>query len=161
MSVINNIYPPRLSLSPCPKELYGGQPKLKQHGSWYETRLGWLPVQARPSGWMPKPMKAIGERFCDALEHHSQLLVARFDLHLPSYTEDNAEISEFMSKLNYWIKKRFKGVKEVKYVWAREHEKAKQRAGVRTSKREGCSVARSEPHPSPPVAGTRRRFGCP
>ena len=126
MSVINNIYPPHPSLSTCVKELYGGQSKLKQNGSWYETRLGWWPVQAKPSGWMPRSMKALGDRFCDTLEHHSQVLIVRFDLHVPQYTEDNAQISEFMAKLSYWIKSHYKGVNEVRYVWVREHEKAKQ-----------------------------------
>lgn len=125
MSVFNNIYSPDSSAPFCAKELYGGQPKLKQNGSWYETRLGWWPVQAKPSGWMPRPMEALGDRLCDALEQHSQILVVRFDLHVPKYTEGNAQISEFMSKLNYWIKRRYKGLNEVRYVWVREHEKAK------------------------------------
>jgi hypothetical protein len=123
MSVFNSIYPPDPSFF---GELYGGQPKLKRHGNWYETRAGIWPVQAKPNGWMPKPMKALGERFCDVLEQHSQILIVRFDLHVPQYTEDNAQISEFMAKLNYWIKSHYKGVNEVRYVWVREHEKAKQ-----------------------------------
>jgi hypothetical protein len=108
------------------KDLYKGQPKLKQSASWYETRAGIWPVQAKPNGWMPKPMKALGERFCDVLEQHSKALIVRFDLHVPQYTEDNAQISEFMAKLNYWIKSHYKGVNEVRYVWVRELEKAKQ-----------------------------------
>ena len=123
MSVFNNIYPPDPSFF---AELYGGQPKLKCHGAWYETRAGIWPVQTKPNGWMPKVMKALGERFCDVLEQHSQVLIVRFDLHVPQYTEDNAQISEFMAKLNHWIKTRYKGVNKVRYVWVREHEKAKQ-----------------------------------
>ena len=117
MSVFNNIYPPDASFY---AELYGGQPKLKCHGAWYETRAGIWPVQTKPNGWMPKVMKALGERFCDLLEQHSQALVVRFDLHVPQYTEDNAQISEFIVKLNYWIKSHYKAVNEVRYVWVRE-----------------------------------------
>jgi len=123
MSVISNIYPPDPSFF---AELYGGQPKLKSHCTWYETRAGIWPVQAKPNGWMPKPMKALGERFCDVIEQHSQVLIVRFDLHVPQYTEDNAQVSEFMAKLSYWTKRHYKGVNEVRYVWVREHEKAKQ-----------------------------------
>ena len=123
MSVFNSIYPPDPSFF---AELYGGQPKLKRHDAWYETRAGIWPVQTKPNGWMPKLMKALGERFCDILEQHSQILIVRFDLHVPQYTEDNTQISGFMAKLNYWIKSHYKGVNEVRYVWAREHEKAKQ-----------------------------------
>lgn len=108
------------------RDLYRGQPKLKRFDKWYETRAGIWPVQAKPNGWMPKLMKGLGERFCDALGQHSQVLIARFDLHLSQYTEDNAQISEFMAKLNYWVKHHYKGVNEVRYVWVRELEKAKQ-----------------------------------
>lgn len=123
MSVFNNIYPSEASFF---AEIYGGQPKLKRSDAWYETRAGIWPVQAKPTGWMPKVMKVLGERFCGLLEQHSQILIVRFDLHVNQYTEDNAQISEFMTKLNYWIKSQYTGVNEVRYVWVREHEKSKQ-----------------------------------
>ena len=88
------------------------------------SRSRW-PVNVRKGGWRPDIMKTLCERFEDVLEQHSQILIVRFDLHVPQYTEDNAQISEFMAKLNYWIKSHYKGVNEVRYVWVRELEKAK------------------------------------
>ena len=125
-SDLNNIYPPSSQSATYNRSIFNGQPKLKQYTPWYATKRGIWPVQAKPNGWMPKLMKALGERFCDALEQHSQILVVRFDLHVPQYTLDNAQISEFISKLNYWIKGYYKAINEVRYVWVREHEKAKQ-----------------------------------
>ena len=84
------------------------------------------PVNVHKGGWRPDIMKTLCGRFEDVLEQHSQVLIVRFDLHVPQYTEDNAQISEFMAKLNYWIKSYYKGVNEVRYVWVRELEKAKQ-----------------------------------
>ena len=127
-SDLNNIYttPPRTIPPPSSSSLFNGQPKLRQYCPWYASRIGIWPVQSKPSGWMPKLMKVLSERFCDALKQHSQVLIVRFDLHIPQFTLDNAQISEFMSKLTCWIKKRYKGVNEVRYVWVRELEKAKQ-----------------------------------
>ena len=125
-SIYSQIYPQNIISTPFAKSLYRGQPKLKQRSDWYETRAGIWPVQAKPSGWMPNIMKALGERFCQALEQHSKVLIVRFDLHVPEYTEDNAFVSEFMKKLSYWIKHKYKGVNEVRYLWVRELEKVKQ-----------------------------------
>jgi hypothetical protein len=125
-SIYSQIYPQNIISTPFAKELYRGQPKLKQRSDWYETRAGIWPVQAKPSGWMPNIMKALGERFCQAIEQHSKVLIVRFDLHVPEYTEDNAFVSEFMKKLSYWIKYKYKGVNEVRYLWVRELEKVKQ-----------------------------------
>jgi hypothetical protein len=126
VSDLNSIYLQNITSTPFAKKLYRGQPKLRQRSDWYETRAGIWPVQAKPSGWMPNIMKALGERFCEALEQHSKVLVVRFDLHVPEYTEDNAFVSEFMKKLSYWIKYKYKGVNEVRYLWVRELEKVKQ-----------------------------------
>ena len=127
-SDLNSIYTssPKTIPTPAAPSLFNGQPKLRQQCPWYSTRSGIWPVQSKPNGWMPKLMKVLSERFCAALEQHSQILVVRFDLHVPQYTLDNAQISEFISKLNYWIKGYYKAINEVRYVWVREHEKAKQ-----------------------------------
>ena len=127
-SDLNNIYTstPRTISPPSSSSLFNGQPKLRQYCPWYASRIGIWPIQSKPSGWMPKLMKVLSERFCDTLKQHSQVLIVRFDLHIPQFTLDNAQISEFMSKLTCWIKKRYKGVNEVRYVWVRELEKAKQ-----------------------------------
>ena len=127
-SDINSIYtsPPRTIPTPSYSSLFNGQPKLRQYCPWYASERGIWPVQSEPNGWMPKLMKAISERFCEALRQHSQILIVRFDLHIPQYTLDNAQISEFMSKLNYWIRSYYQSVNEVRYVWVRELEKAKQ-----------------------------------
>ena len=81
-------------------------------------------IQSKPSGWMPKLMKVLSERFCAILEQHSQVLVVRFDLR-SQYTLDNEKISEFMSKLATGLES-LQGVNEVRYVWVRELERAKQ-----------------------------------
>ena len=126
MTDLNNIFPLHPASPSFFREFGSGQPKLKCYGSWYESSLGIWPVQAKPNGWMPNIMKVLAERLCDALTQHSKVLAVRFDLHVAQYTEDNALVSQFMAKQDRWIMRRYPGVKEVRYVWVREQEKAKQ-----------------------------------
>jgi len=78
-----------------------------------------FPIQNKGGIYTPI-MRRICEQLESMLSHHSRVFIYRFDLHLSMYTPDNEVLSNFMSRLNNWLKTTY-SLKRVAYIWVREH----------------------------------------
>lgn len=83
----------------------------------------WI-VNAVKSGIRTAQMKSILEQLEAVLSHCSQVLVVRFDIGIPTYTDDNDVITCLIQKLATYIKNNYE-IERVGYHWAREIERAK------------------------------------
>lgn len=69
-------------------------------------------------------LNALHDQMNAMLSHHCKVLFVRFDLHLPSYTDTNKIMSDFMRKIKRWINQHYQ-ISRVGHLWVREQEKAK------------------------------------
>lgn len=83
----------------------------------------WL-VNAVESGIRTAQMKAILDQLEAVLSHYSQVLVVRFDISIPTYTDDNDVNTSLIKKLTTYIKNTYK-MAHVGYHWTREIERSK------------------------------------
>ena len=96
-----------------------------RHDSHVTTKFGTFEIQSKPSGWIPDIMHTQVRLFNEALTQHSKVLVIRFDAHLGFYEPTNQKISRLLQRLRAWCLTHYSKLREVRYLWVRETEKAK------------------------------------
>jgi hypothetical protein len=107
------------------KELFP-EPNIKpRYDSHVTTKFGTFQIQNQPSGWVADIMHNQIRLFNEALNQHSKVLVVRFDAHLSFYEATNQKISRLLQKLRAWCFSHYPKLREVRYLWVRETEKAK------------------------------------
>jgi hypothetical protein len=52
------------------------------------------------------------------LTHYQKVFVYRFDLRCNNYSETNIQLSQFISRLKYWVKRQYKS--RLGFIWVRE-----------------------------------------
>jgi transcription initiation factor IIE alpha subunit len=82
-------------------------------------------VNSKGSGLISHSIKAMINQVDVMLNHHSKILIVRFDLHIYQQTKDNAIITIFNRRLFKWLKRKY-NLTRVGFLWCREQEKAKQ-----------------------------------
>jgi hypothetical protein len=82
-------------------------------------------INSKVSGIYTHIMKAMLDQVEAMLSHHNKVLLIRFDLRQPSYTDNSEHVSKFIKSLSKFIKRKYK-LSRFGYVWVREQEKAKQ-----------------------------------
>jgi hypothetical protein len=90
---------------------------------WYDDKA-WY-INSKVSGIRTDILRAILKQLTIMLNHHRKVFVFRFDLHTPSYTETNEQITSFNRRLFPRIERHYK-VNRISFLWVREQEKAKQ-----------------------------------
>lgn len=60
------------------------------------------------------------EQLKNMLTHYQRVFLYRFDLHPKSYGQNNTIISQFISKLKYWVKTQY-NIQKLGFIWVREH----------------------------------------
>lgn len=91
---------------------------------WGEKGFLAINADADKSCWM-EILNALHDQMNAMLSHHCKVLFVRFDLHLPSYTDTNKTMSDFMRKIKRWINQHYQ-ISRVGHLWVREQEKVKQ-----------------------------------
>lgn len=91
---------------------------------WGEKGFLAINADTDKSCWM-EILNALHDQMNAMLSHHCKVLFVRFDLHLPSYTDTNKIMSDFMRKIKRWINQHYQ-ISRVGHLWVREQEKAKQ-----------------------------------
>lgn len=91
---------------------------------WGEKGFLAINADTDKSCWM-EILNALHDQMNAMLSHHCKVLFVRFDLHLPSYTDTNKTMSDFMRKIKRWINQHYQ-ISRVGHLWVREQEKAKQ-----------------------------------
>lgn len=94
----------------------GSSPLINFNGQCWE-------VDNRVSGICTHLMRTILEQLFAMLSHHNKVLVFRFDLHRPDYTETNKSITDFLRRLSRRITRRYQFIR-IGYCWVREQETA-------------------------------------
>lgn len=84
----------------------------------------WWAINTYGSGIYAHTMRAILGQLFAMLSHHNKVIVFRFDLASPDYTDTNKNITDFLRRLSGRIKNHY-GLSRFGYVWVREQEKAK------------------------------------
>ncbi|MDZ7923045.1 MAG: inovirus-type Gp2 protein [Marinagarivorans sp.] len=84
----------------------------------------WWKINTEGSGIYSGMMRAILGQLFAMLSHHNKVLVFRFDLSTPNYTNTNKEITDFLRRLSGRIKSHYK-CERIGHAWVREQEKAK------------------------------------
>lgn len=94
----------------------GSSPLIEFNGQWWE-------VDTRVSGIYTHLMRAILEQLFAMLSHHNKVLVFRFDLHRPDYTQTNKSVTDFLRRVSRRIVRHYKFAR-IGYCWVREQEMA-------------------------------------
>jgi len=81
-------------------------------------------VNPDKSGLHVETLSSIIEQFEVSLTSWKRVFVYRFDLHTDCYTDTNAIMSRFISRLKKRLKREY-GFKDIGYCWVREQERAK------------------------------------
>tara|TARA_R110001592_G_scaffold360339_1_gene668546 strand:+ start:3466 stop:4041 length:576 start_codon:yes stop_codon:yes gene_type:complete len=81
-------------------------------------------VDSRKSGLMSHAIKVMINQVLALLNHHSKVLIVRFDLHIYNQTDDNEIITIFNRRLFKWLKRKY-NLKRIGFIWCRELETAK------------------------------------
>lgn len=82
----------------------------------------WLLPQK--NGYYSIILKRMYEQLFCMLDYHNKVLVIRFDLHQPLFTDDNKRITTFNRRIKKWLK-RYYSTNQIGFVWVREREKVK------------------------------------
>lgn len=89
---------------------------IEFNGQWWE-------INSRVSGIYTHLMQAILGQFFAMLSHHNKVLVLRFDLHQPDYTDTNKSITDFLRRLSRRVTRHYQ-LTRFGYCWVREQEMA-------------------------------------
>jgi hypothetical protein len=87
----------------------------------------WWAINTQGSGIYAHTMRAILGQLFAMLSHHNKVIVFRFDLASPDYTDTNKNITDFLRRLSGRIKNHY-GLSRFGYVWVREQEKSQEPA---------------------------------
>ncbi|MGX5174924.1 YagK/YfjJ domain-containing protein [Aliikangiella sp. IMCC44653] len=85
--------------------------------------LKW-PIQSSHGGINKRHLERIFSQTDVMLTIYSKLLIVRFDLHMPAYTDDNKLMVIFKRRLFKRIKAKY-SLNDIAYFWCREYEKGK------------------------------------
>lgn len=88
------------------------------------NRAYWL-VNSKPTGIYTQQLKSYLKQIDAMLNHHSRIIVIRFDLHQFDYTNNSQHISRLFNALGKRLKQQYR-LTRFAYGWVREQEKAKQ-----------------------------------
>lgn len=89
------------------------------YGKTYTYEGHIFPIQ-NPSGVYTKILNRSIQQLESMLSHHQRVFLYRFDLRCKSYSPLNTTLSEFISKLKYWVKTNYKTLR-FGFIWVREH----------------------------------------
>jgi hypothetical protein len=81
-------------------------------------------VNSRKSGLYTKTLGVILGQLEAMLSHHNKVLLIRFDLRQPEYTDTSEAVTKLFQRLNDYLKPKYK-LKRIAYTWSREVEKKK------------------------------------
>lgn len=81
-------------------------------------------VNAYGSGLYTTMLKNMLAQFEAMLSYHNKVLVIRFDLHQPDYTDNSSDVSWLFKRLGAALKTRYK-INRIGFGWVREQEKSK------------------------------------
>lgn len=81
-------------------------------------------VNAKGSGLYTTMLKKMLTQIEAMLSYHNKVLLIRFDLSQPEYSDNSKDITRFFKLFSETIKRKYK-LERIGYFWVREHEKAK------------------------------------
>jgi len=81
-------------------------------------------VNSKKSGLYTKTLGVILGQVEAMLSHHNKVLLVRFDLHQPEYTDTSEAVTKLFKRLGDYLKPKYK-LTRVGNVWVREMERAK------------------------------------
>lgn len=81
-------------------------------------------VNSKASGLYTNILKKMLAQIEAMLSYHNKVLLIRFDLNQPDYTDDSKAVTVLFKLLSESIKREYE-LKRVAYFWVREQEKAK------------------------------------
>ncbi|MDA3137372.1 YagK/YfjJ domain-containing protein [Vibrio metschnikovii] len=96
-------------------------PYLKIDGQIWEVNTG----SNQQYKICPKHMKAIINQLNAMCSYHKRVMVLFFNLSMPSYTDNNRQVSAFIGAVRSMLAREY-SMKRFGYSWVREMEKAKQ-----------------------------------
>jgi len=103
--------------------------RMKEHNyCFYNYKEEELLINSSETrGIYPNIIEKIVEQLDICLDIHKRVLVVRFDLHLREYSDDNHIISTFINRLKEKLfkLKKYRSMKDIGHVWAREVETVK------------------------------------
>lgn len=82
-------------------------------------------VNSTGSGLRTEQLKKIINQVTLILNHHSKVLLVRFDLRMYEFTNDNKIMTIFNRRFHKWLKGKYK-LKRIAFHWVRELETVKQ-----------------------------------
>jgi len=82
-------------------------------------------VNAKGSGLYTQPLSRMLGQIKAMLSHHNKVLLLRFDLHQPEFSDTSKHVSKFFKQLIDKLTKQYK-LKRIGFAWAREQEKVDQ-----------------------------------
>lgn len=91
---------------------------------YYEYQGMFWKIQSAPSGCYTPMLSSICQLFFNMHSYHARLLVFRFDLRQPSFTDCNQRITRFFRRLNRRLIAKYK-LQQLGYFWTREQDSAK------------------------------------
>jgi len=108
-------------MSKAPR-LWAKQHTIKKN-SYEFNGLLW-PIQGTHGGINKRHLERIFYQLDVMLNRYSKVLVVRFDLHMPAYTDDNELLTLFRRRFFKRIRAKY-SIKDIAYFWCREYEKGK------------------------------------